>query len=456
MDKILNYFKNKSFAYFVIAGLALLSAVFAIVFFATYSNPTVQAQMGDKAESFIPEMIGIFLIAGCVVEIVVLVLPQYRFIHIIAVAMFGVAFTRDMLIIPDFIVGKINNVMYNHGNYDLNMFYFISLLVILIVAVAISFFGLYKDEEEAKEEMKVQKSNLSKIIKIGAGAVVVLAVILTSSLVSADLAKKMSGAKQQENTEPDKPKYDPITEDIKTKAAAYAYDFDPTTVIIKEQEEYDMNDSEMTSITTGGTRAGHNIVYYFEGAYSEGWQGDYSAVYGSFYLWEDGLFGGVADGTNVRGYWYNSSLANGKDEEGNDIKDCLNMVSTGKYESIITQSSTGFYQYQAYIYISKNGGRSMIITGYTYYPEVALFIDTSLTGTEFKVGDAFDRDALTANRVLKNLTYSAVYKSDEVTWNVPSGLTDANGKLTTAGSYTITASWNGLSASATITVAAAA
>ena len=457
MEKILAYFKNKSVGYFIVAGIALLALIVSVIFFATYRNPDLATQMGNKAEGFVVETIGIFLLAGAVIEIVVLVIPQYRFIQIAAIAMFGLAMYKDVILIPDFIVGKINNVEYNGGNFPLNMFFFVMIFLIVIASIVAAFLGFYTKEEEAQADMKNLKGTVN-LAKLGAGAAVVLAAILVSSLVSNNLVNKTSksnkgGAESQQTStsEEEIPQYDPITDEIREAADAYDYSFDPLSVIMKEQEEYDF--SAVSSIPTNGSRSGHNLVYYFEGSYSEGWQGDYSETYGAFYLWDDGMFGAVADGTNIRGYWYNSSLVNGTDEDGNDIRDCLNMVSNqNNYKSIITEPATGFYHYQAYIYISKNGGRSMIINGYDYYPEVALAIDATSTGLEYKVGDKFDRSSWVANRILKNLSYSAVYKPGEVTWSDQQGMHDSNGKLLTAGEYTVTAKWNGLEASVTVTV----
>ncbi|MEE3309486.1 hypothetical protein, partial [Sharpea azabuensis] len=94
MEKIKDFLKNKGVGYYIVAGLALLSLIVAIVFFATYNNPELDPifhanPMGNKASGLVPETIGIFLLAGFVVELVVLVVPQYRFIQIAAILMFG-------------------------------------------------------------------------------------------------------------------------------------------------------------------------------------------------------------------------------------------------------------------------------------------------------------------------------------------------------------------------------
>lgn len=146
------FFKNKAVGYYLVIAAALLSIITAVVFFLTYRNPDLVTQMGNKASTYVPETIGVFLIAGFVVELVVLVGPKNRFFQIAAVAMFGMALYKDILIIPDFIVGKINKVEYNGGNFGLNMYYFISLLIIALLAVVACFIGFIKEDVVEEEE----------------------------------------------------------------------------------------------------------------------------------------------------------------------------------------------------------------------------------------------------------------------------------------------------------------
>ena len=479
---MMNFLKNKSVGYYITAGIALISLILAIIFFATYNNPALADEnnvlpMGNKAAGLAPETIGIFLIAGVVAEVALLVAPQYRFIHLIAVVMFSLALYKEVIIIPDFIAGKANNVEYNGGNFGLNMFFLIVLLIIVISSVVVSFLGFYKDEKQAVAEMSVETKNVNKIVRLGAAGALVLVAILAGSLISSNAIKNSEAAKNadsgsQSSSEPVEPEvvFDPITPEIAEICESYEYDFDPMDVLVKEQEEWDYSDSALSSLSASASkRDGHYLVYYFEGSYAEGYQGDYSETYGYLYLWDDGLFNGTVNSTSMKGFWYNSSIAEGsqvieeKDELGNVIKsevvdyaDCLNMVSqTSKYESIITAPSTGFYERAAYVYLGFSWGtRSMILNGYRYYPEVALAIDPSSTGLEFKVGDTFDRSGWVADRILKNKNYSAVFKASEVKWTDQAGML-TNGKFTAAGEYTVKATWNGFEAEVTVKVSEA-
>ena len=435
MEKIKEFFKNKAIGYYLAVANIVLALVLAIVFFATYKGA-----MANNAASLVPETIGIFLIAGAVIEAVVLVLPQYRFIHIGALVMFGLALYKEILLIPNLIADEINNVHYQGGNLGTQVFYLVMLIIIAALSIAAAFIGFYKKEEDSNADFPVKGT--AKIVKVGVGAALVLAAVLTSSLVAADMQKKMNMASGDEA-------FNPVTAEIKKAAEEYDYSFDPSQVLVKEQETYDYNDSLVKSVPTPDHGkytpwAGHNIVYFFEGAYAEGYQGDYSETYAYLVLYEEGVFGGRIGGTQVKGYWFNSSILEGKNEQGEDIKDCLKMVSNvDHYDSILALEASGFYQYNAYTYLGFSWGtRSIGLGGYLYYPEVALAIDYSVTGLDnFHVGDTFDRDSWKALRILKNLSYSSVFKDSEVKWEIPSGMVDKNNVFLAEGEYEIKASW---------------
>ena len=457
MQKVLEFIKNKGIGYYIAAGIALFGLIVSIVFFATFKNPALDPifgnnPMGNKADGLYAVTIGIFLLAGTVVEIAVLVVPQYRFVQIIAVALFGLALYKEVMIIPDFFAGVANDVMYNGGNLGLNMFFFIALILIVAAGIVAAFMGFYKKEEDAKADFKNVKGT-ANMVRIGCSGALVLAAVLVSSLVT------LSVTNQRAATVRTKPAFlfEPINEEVENKANDYDYSFEAKDVIVRQKDSYDFNASEVKNITTGNSRSGHNLVYVFEGAYAEGYQGDYSETYASIYLWEDGLYGGSVGSTSIRGYWYNSSNAAEADPEtGEYPQDCLNLVSNvSKYESIICAPAAGFYEWRAHIYLGFSWGtRSMEVSAYRYYPEVDLAIDASVGNNYFFVGEEFDRDGWVANRILKNLNYSAVFKASEVKWTDPEGLKNHQ-KIEEAGEYEVTATWkNGFNVEfeATITV----
>lgn len=156
---IQKFLRNKTVGYYIAAFVAVLALVTLIVFFAGYNKPDITTVMGNKAESFVPVTIGIFLVAGFVIQLVVLAVPEFRLFQFAAIIMFGLALYKDILIIADFIAGIANNgVMYNGGDVNFNMFIFIAILVTVIAAIVTTFMGLTKevkendDEEESNEE----------------------------------------------------------------------------------------------------------------------------------------------------------------------------------------------------------------------------------------------------------------------------------------------------------------
>ena len=451
-----NFMKKLGVGYFIAAGTAIVALITAIIFFATYKGA-----MANNASALVPQTIGIFLIAGAIVEVAVLVVPQYRFLHIPAMVMYALALFKEIVLIPPLIADEINNVHYQGGDLGTNVMYMLLLVLIVAAAIVVAFLGFYKKEEDVNEDMKLKKDDVLGIVKVGVSGAVVLAAVLTSALVALDMKSKMNKAGEDGS-------YNPITPEIEKIAKEYDYSFEPDKVIIKEQEDYDFNDSEVKNVSTTETREGHNMVYYFEGAYAEGYQGDYSQTYAYLCLWEDGLFGGKVNDTQVRGYWFNSSIAEGKD---GTVKDCLKMVSNvNHYDSIIAQEATGFYQYQAYAYLGFSWGtRSMILNGYEYYPEVALALNTQDSVLEAYVGEEYDMSSWVPTRILKNLAFSSVFKPVDVTWeaedgsvaisyvdnNKSRGISSIIGTFNSTGEKKVTIKWSGFEADVTIKVSEA-
>ena len=466
MEKIKEFLKNKSIGYYIVAALALLSLIVAIVFFATYNKPELDPifhsnPMGNKASGLVPETIGIFLLAGFVVELVVLVVPQYRFIQIAAIMMFGLALYKEVLIIPDFFAGIANHVMYNGGNVGLNMFFLIALLLIVIAAIVAVFLGFLKSEEDVKGSF-VPKG-VPQIAVSALCGLVVVAAVLSSTFISNDLAKKASRANSgTSQSSEQRVKKDPITDEMRAAAEANDYDFDPTSVVIEQEEEYDFSDSRLSGLSYSATREGHNLVYIFEGEYSEGYQGQYNTYLSGMYLWDDGVFAGKSNSTNFKGFWYNSSLtapADDPETEENEAIDCLNMVSnTEHFESIIAEPPMGgsadFYELQSYIFMHPGwgDGRSVVVSGYKYYPDVAAFIDTN-DNEEMKVGEKFVINSTWFfDKVIKNLKYTQIIPTSEIKWTLPDGMIDDAKRLVAAGEFEITAKWKDYEATATLKV----
>ena len=278
-------------------------------------------------------------------------------------------------------------------------------------------------------------SKLSDLLTLVVGGVVVAGAVLSGSLISNSLVKKggvqdKSSEAPVSSSEAPIPQFNPIDDAMMQIADEFVYDVDPLSVIMPEQETWDYSDPDLSSVPYTKDRAGHDLIYYFEGTYSEGWQGDYSPTYCYLYLWDDGFFGGTSGKENVRGFWYNSSLnapADNPETPENESIDCLDMVSNlTHYESISGTKKDGFYKYQAYMYLDMGkvwnqatNARSIIMNGYPYYPEVAIYVDPqTVDEITFKLNEENDIRAWVPSRVLKNLEYSSILVQTDVSWSI--------------------------------------
>lgn len=455
MEKILNFFKNKAIGYYLAAFVALFTLVLSIVFFISSKGT-----FPNSAAGIVTESIGIFLLVGAIIEIIFLMLPQYRFVHLISTFMYCLSFAVEVLVFAPLVAGKANNVEYEGGSFEYHLFYLIALVVILGICIAASFVGFFKSEDGVAEDMKVSFSNKLKLIVVAVSAVVIVGGIVGAKVVEAQLKKTKNIAEVVDDFDDPEPDYraDPlITEEIKAAADEKAYDFDPKSVIIKQQEKYEFDDAELRNLGYTGTRSGdHHLVYYFEGVYAEGYQGDYSPTYGEIFLWDDGLYGGKIKDQNIKGFWYNSSIRKGS-RNGEDIKDQVVLVSNiSRYESMICSKKQGFYNLSLYAYLDMGWGqRSMEMDGYYYYPDVATLIKYKSETENFVVGETLIKGDFATQHVMSNCKYGPVFKSGNVTWTWGSGMIDSNNIFIAAGEFTITSKWNGYTATKTITVKAA-
>ena len=456
MEKILKFFKTKAIGYYLVAGVALIALVLGIVFFATSKGT-----FPNSAAGLVTEGVGIFLLVGAVVEIIFLMLPQYRFVHLISTFLYCFSFAVEVLIFAPLAAGKVNNVEYEGGNFNYHLFYIIALVVILAICVVASFLGFFKSEDGVAESMKVSLTNKLKLIVVSASALVIVGGIVGAKVAEAQIKKTKNIVDVVDEFDEEEPDYkaDPlITEEIKAAAEEKGYDFDPKSVIIKQKESYDYkNDTELKNLGYTGTRSGdHHLVYYFEGVYAEGYQGDYSPTYGEIFLWDDGYYGGTIKSQKIKGYWYNSSLRKGS-RNGVDVKDQVVLVSDiSRYESMICSKKQGFYNLSLYAYLDMGWGqRSMEMDGYYYYPDVATLIKYKSETENFVVGETLIKGDFATQHVMSNCKYGPVFKSENVTWTWGSGMIDSNNIFIAAGEFTITSKWNGYTATKTITVKAA-
>ena len=456
MEKVLNFFKNKSIGYYLACGAAFLMLVLTIIFYAT-----VGTSMPNSAGSKGPATIGIFLIGALIVEIGFLVVPAFGVVQMAAMILLGCSFYKELFCCPQVLAAIVTGVAYEGGSLPAHLTYLILFFIIFGLMIASMFIGSFKKEEDSVEDMKFKKEgkiNLPVLVRTSAVCVVMVAAVLVSTLTSKSIMSKLLNAEtNEEENNGDEEKADPITEEIKAAAAAFDYSFDPASVhfekedLTKDDGTFDFGStSGVSSLPTNGNRSDKNLVYKFEGSYAEGWQGDYSKTYAYLYLWEDGKFAGSSGSTQFRGYWYDTV-----NDEG-EVTDLVMVTSNDASGQIIAYKTTGFYSWIVDLDSSVNGGRRIKANGYLYYPEVALFIDTGETDlSKIKVGSVIDTSGWTAQRVLKNLKYSSCYEnnSSKVAWKVnDSNISNSTINVTEAGTYVVSAKWGDLEATISFTV----
>ena len=391
---IKNYLKNKKLGFYFVLASITLSVVLAIVFLATYKldNGNGQFNLTNSSYALKPETIAIFALAGAVIDIVALVLPEYILIHVGALACYVVSLIKVIRILPDLIAGQITGIAYEGGNFPLNMVFLFLSLAIAGLAVATCFIGVIKDEDEEKKMREMP--DMTKWVKIGACGFVAFATVLTSVIVSNNLAKS-SATTEESMTKKLLKQYGNQLEE---------YDFDPNTCIFKEDEHPFADVAKNTISSTVGTNLDKRLdadgyemhkVYTFEGSTAEGWQGDYSLKKGFLTLWEDGLYNGTSNGTNIYGYWYN------QDSYG---EECLTLISKSDDNNMVCNKlagSSSYYEWSVDMKASYNGGRLIKVQGLKYYPTVAMYVDTGADDLKYPVGTtSIDTSKWTFNQVI--------------------------------------------------------
>ena len=433
MEKIKNFFANKKIGYYLVILDVILALFVGIFFFATYKDfPAGYGGQGmaSNAYAHVPEVIGLFMFLGAVVDIVVLVLPEYLPIHLGAIVAYCISLMKQVYCIPNLVADEINNVHYQGGSFPLCLSWLIITFVILIAAIIVMFVGMIKQEEE---DVKMrEKPAGKKLIKIAAGGgaiVVALAVVLSIYGVTEANIKKGSAAGGG----------DDFNARVQARAQTFAdqvvdYDFDPATFELTEEDNQYHNNKSSTQSAVGAysrgqVRDGAYRVFCFEGSTAEGWQGDYSQKYVRFTLWSDGLYNGNINGSNAYGYWYN------RDEVGGE---CLVMISSDGSNDMVGQKLSGsgsYYEWLVDARASYNNGRMIKGNGCKYYPVIGMFVDTGSSKTpEFKVGSEFTTSGWTCMQVRNNLVASSIFDAEhEVTFSSPD--------MSTPGTKTVKARW---------------
>lgn len=416
MEKIKQFLKGKGIGYYIVIGDIILSLILGIVFFATY-----QGAMANNAAGNLPEVIGVCIILGAILDIVTLVLPEYKFIHIGALIAYCLSLMKEIYLIPNLIADQINGVTYQGGNFPLNLFYIIMQFIIVISAVVATFLGFLNKQgeqefvEEVKRTGRFSKNNLIKIIS-GACVFVIAISISAGTLASLNSSSKSAGQTV---------KLDEIQEEWKDKTIEY--DFDPTQVVYREDTHpYKDATAEqiINNVSSSPDRFLHNKVYEFEGKYTEAYQGNFNYTYSYIYLWEDGLYNGTASGTNIYGYWYNQTA------EG---LSCLVLKDTAGNDMVCNQSRDPYYDWYGDLKSNVNGGRTFKMNGFMYTPVIGIYLDHGDDDLQYEFREEFDKTSWTVNLIRNDLRHSAIINPDEATWTLPD--------MTKSGDQDVKVSW---------------
>ena len=442
-----NFLKNKKVGFYIVAVDILLAVFLGIFFFATYKNfPAGYGGIGmaQNAYANIPEVIGLFMFLGAVIDIVLLILPEFIWIEIFAIAAFCVSLMKQVYCIPNLIADEINKVHYQGGSLPLCLSWLIITIIIIASAIAVLFIGVINSEDE--EQLKKEKPAGKKLIKILAGGGAVVATFAVVMSVYGVLAANASKGGQKIVTEKT------FAERVKERVVEFQdaveeYDFNPDEFkLSKADNPYsEMSASDVNKVIGNYNAdeerkdADGNIihkVYIFEGATAEGWQGDYSLKISRITLWEDGLYNGrnTNNGSTVddlKGYWYNV------DDFG---EECLILKSTSNSFDMVGNKLTGEGSYYEWFvdvhanYNTQQGGRYIKANGLKYHPLIGMFIDTGSEDVpEYKVGSQLDKSEWTCMQVRNNLAAGSIFDAEhEVTWKNEPNMTEAGEFILTA------------------------
>ncbi|HIU70073.1 MAG TPA: hypothetical protein IAC60_00585 [Candidatus Enterosoma merdigallinarum] len=417
--KVPEFFKGKAVGFYIVIADIVLAIVLGIVFFCTY-----QGAMANNATGNLPELIGIGLFLGAVLDILTLVFVEYKFVHILAIAAYSVALMKEIYLIPNLIVDQINGIAYQGGNFPLNLFYLITLFVILISAIVATFLGLLtkKGEEETEEKIKAEgRFSKKNIIKITSGSLVAVVAIV---------AAVSTGVGINNSTKGQNPGQTVVLDDIQKEwqDKTIDYDFDPASVIWQEDTHpYKEATAEqiINNVSASPNRFLHHKVYEFEGKYTEAYQGNFTYTYSYIYLWEDGLYNGTAAGTPIYGYWYNRTASG---------TPCLVLKDTAGNDMVCESAgNTSYYDYMGDLRTSVNGGRTTKMNGFLYTPAIGIYLDYGDADLNYEFREEFDTSTWTVNVIRNDLRHSSILNPDEVTWTMPD--------MTKAGEQEVKASW---------------
>ena len=149
-DTLKDYLKKKRLGFYFIVADIVLAVILGIMFFATYKgdNGNNQLNMANDAYANIPEIIGLFAFLGAMIDVAALLVPELPFLHVFALACYGVSFGKEVFTIADVLAGLGTGIGYAGGNPALLLTWTALQVIILGIGIAAIFIGTEKGEEE--------------------------------------------------------------------------------------------------------------------------------------------------------------------------------------------------------------------------------------------------------------------------------------------------------------------
>jgi hypothetical protein len=437
----MKFFKNKKLGYWFMVAAALLSLLLFVIYIATYEPGQFghDHTMPNSASGQATELVWIWALFALLAQLAALAAPEHKWIEIAVVGCIGGALFIEMQLCPTVLAALATGVAYEGGSLPLHLTYLILIFAALIVAVVSCFLDTIGEEE--KESLK--KTFAMPRLAGAAGLAGVLAIV--GIVLSATLPNKMDGPNNVINnslassSEPEAKKFAIDLQKEFGDKVDPNYTFDPTSVhFTKEGNQYsaytDENERKnaiQSAVGSSYERSDANLVYCFEGAYAEGWQGDYSKHYAYLYLWDDGLYNGESNGTKIYGYWYDT-------EDGGEAGATLVMVDNrGRDNDMVCSVNTSkFYKWVTEVKSTLNNGRTIKAFGYYYYPTIGFYVDPGIDYVVVEKAEDID-DSITLGwtgmRVLNNYTVGSVFDAAaNLKFSAVKDSDEANVKIVTA------------------------
>ncbi|MCR5693244.1 MAG: hypothetical protein K6G74_04720 [Bacilli bacterium] len=402
------FIKSKKLGYWFMCAVAILSLIFFILYAATY-EPGQYGHghtMPNSANGQPTELVWIWALFAFLIQLGALVAPEHKWLQVFVVGALSGALFIEIQLCPTVLAAIGTGVGYEGGSIGLHLTYLILNIMTLGVAITACFL-----DNIGQEETETLKKTFA-LPRLGGAAGLAGVLVIVGLVLSISLSKTGGQVEVQEEA---KPFVIDLQKEFGDKVDA-SYTFDPTAVhFTKDSNEYSTQTTSAIQTAVGSSyeRSGANLVYCFEGAYAEGWQGDYSKHYAYLYLWDDGLYNGESNGTKIYGYWYDT-------EEGGEAGATLVMVDNrGRDNDMVCSVNTSkFYKWVTEVKSSLNNGRTIKAFGYVYYPTIGFYVDP---GIDYVVVDTEEKAKAVdparlgwrGIRVLNNYNVGAVFDADK-------------------------------------------